>query len=78
MRIIVLGGAGDMASRAVRELAAEPDVTRVTIADCNLETAERLASELGEKVVATRVDANDQDALVAAIGGHDAAASGIG
>jgi saccharopine dehydrogenase-like NADP-dependent oxidoreductase len=78
MRIIVLGGAGDMASRAVRELAAEPDVTRVTIADCNLETAERLASELGEKVVATYVDANDHGALVAAIGGHDAAASGIG
>jgi lysine 6-dehydrogenase len=78
MRIIVLGGAGDMASRAVRELAAEPEVTAVTVADYDLEAAERLASDVGAKVSAVWVDANDHDALVAAIGGHDAAASGIG
>lgn len=78
MRIIVLGGAGDMASRAVRELAAEPTVTEVTVADYNLEAASRLAGELGEKVKAVQVDANDHLALVAALRGHDAAASGIG
>jgi lysine 6-dehydrogenase len=78
MKVIVLGGAGDMASRTVRELAAEPGVTTVTVADCNLEAAERLASELGEKVSAVWVDANDHVALVEAIRGHDAAASGIG
>ena len=78
MRIIVLGGAGDMASRAVRELAAEPEVTAVTVADYNLEGAQRLASELGSKVSALHVDANDHTALVEVIRGHDAAASGIG
>jgi uncharacterized protein YbjT (DUF2867 family) len=78
MKIIVLGGAGDMASRTVRELAAEPEVTAVTVADCNLEAARRLASDLGAKVSAVGVDANDHDALLAAIRGHDAAASGIG
>jgi saccharopine dehydrogenase-like NADP-dependent oxidoreductase len=78
MKIIVLGGAGDMASRAVRELAAEPEVTAVTIADYNLETAESLARKLGQKVSAVWVDANDHDALVEAIRGHAAAASGIG
>ena len=78
MQIIVLGGAGDMASRAVRELAAEPDVTAVTVADYNLEAAQRLAAELGEKGTAVRVDANNHEALVAAIQGYDAAASGIG
>lgn len=78
MKIIVLGGAGDMASRTVRELAAEPDVTKVTVADCNLEAAERLASELGDKVSPVWVDANDYAALVEVIRGHDAAASGIG
>ena len=78
MRIIVLGGAGDMASRAVRELAAEPEVTALTVADCNVQAAERLASELGDRVSAVGVDANDHQALVAAIRGHDAAASGIG
>ena len=78
MKIIVLGGAGDMARRAVRELAAEPDVTAVTVADRNLAAADRVASELGDKVTPVWVDADDHDALVAAIEGHDAAASGIG
>jgi lysine 6-dehydrogenase len=78
MKIIVLGGAGDMASRAVRELAAEPEVTAVTVADYDLESATRLASELGDKVSAVWVDANDHMALVEAVRGHDAAASGIG
>lgn len=78
MKIIVLGGAGDMARRAVRELAAEPEVTAVTVADRNLAAADRVASELGDKVRPVWVDANDHEALVAAIEGHDAAASGIG
>jgi lysine 6-dehydrogenase len=78
MKIIVLGGAGDMASRAVRELAAEPDVTAVIVADYNQGAAESLASELGAKVSAAWVDASDHEALVAAIRGHNAVASGIG
>jgi len=78
MKIIVLGGAGDMASRAVRELATEPGVALVTVADRNLEAAARLAAELGEPVVAKSVDADDPGALVEAIRGHDVAASGIG
>lgn len=78
MKIIVLGGAGDMASRTVRELAVEPEVTAVTVADYHLEAAQYLASELGAKVSAVRVDANDPISLVEAIRGHDAAASGIG
>ena len=78
MKVIVLGGAGDMASRAVRELAAEPEVTAVTVADYNLDAAEVLARELGAKVSAVWVDANDHGALVETIRGHTAAASGIG
>jgi saccharopine dehydrogenase-like NADP-dependent oxidoreductase len=78
MKLIVLGGAGDMASRAVRELAGEADVTALTIADYDLEAAHRLAQELGDKVSAVWVDANDHAALVDTIRGHDAAASGIG
>lgn len=78
MKIVVLGGAGDMASRAVRELASEPKVASVTVADCNLPSAERLAADLGDKVKAVQVDANDHDDLVNTIRGHDAAASGIG
>jgi saccharopine dehydrogenase-like NADP-dependent oxidoreductase len=78
MKIIVLGGAGDMARRAVRELVSEPDVSTVTVADYNLPAAERLASELGDKALPRWVDANDPQSLVEAIRGHEAAASGIG
>jgi lysine 6-dehydrogenase len=78
MKLIVLGGAGDMASRAVRELAREAEVTALTVADYDLEAASRLAQDLGDKVSAVWVDANDHAALVDTIRGHDAAASGIG
>ena len=78
MKIIVLGGAGDMARRAVRELAAEPEVTALTVADINLDAAARLAAELGDKATAEWIDANDHQGLVWAIHGHDAVASGIG
>ena len=42
MKIIVLGGAGDMGSRAVEELAEAEGVEQVTIADRNLEDALQL------------------------------------
>ena len=85
-KIIVLGGAGDMASRAVWELASEADVSSLTIADIDLEAAQLLAVDLTQQIgppdaleiSATRVDADDHDGLVDAIRGHDVAVSGIG
>lgn len=79
MDVIVLGGAGDMGSRAVRDLAEDPVVGRLTIADSNLETARRLAGALDrDGVEAVRVDADDHSSLVAVLGGHDAAGGAIG
>lgn len=80
MRIIVLGGAGDMGQRAVRTLARYPEVTGLTVADLNRERAEALARELGgpPRVRAVRVDATDSAGLALAMGGHQAAASAIG
>ena len=79
MKVIILGGAGDMGSRAVRELAQDPEVERLTIADANLQAAERLAGSLGGAPVdVARVDARDHDALRATVSGYDVAASAIG
>lgn len=80
MRIIVLGGAGDMGQRAVRTLAACPAVRHLTIADRNATAAQALAAELGgpPRVVAQAVDATRPSDLVAALRGHDAAAGAIG
>jgi lysine 6-dehydrogenase len=85
-KIIVLGGAGDMASRAVWELASEPDVSSITIADIDLEAAQRVAVDLTQQIgppdaleiSAVWVDADDHSGLVDAIRGHDVAVSGIG
>jgi lysine 6-dehydrogenase len=79
MDVVVLGGAGDMGSLAVRDLAQDPDVGRLTIADANLEAGRRLAAELDrDRVEAIRVDADDRSALAAALRGHDAAGGAIG
>ncbi|UCD85356.1 MAG: saccharopine dehydrogenase NADP-binding domain-containing protein [Deltaproteobacteria bacterium] len=81
MRIIVLGGAGDMGSRAVEDLAVSDGVGQVTIADRNVETAEKLSARLkdkGAKVDVRRIDANDHQGLVEAIRGYDVAASALG
>jgi lysine 6-dehydrogenase len=81
MDVIVLGGAGEMGSRAVRDLAADPELGRLTIADADLDRAGVLAESLrrdGAEVDAVRVDADDHSELVSAMRGHDAAAGAIG
>ena len=49
MRIIVLGGAGDMGSRAVEDLAVSEGVDQVTIADRNVEAAKKISTRLEGK-----------------------------
>lgn len=80
MRIVVLGGAGDMGSAIVRDLV-QSDVSEVIIADFNQEKANSICSELKgkkTKLSAQFVDANDHASLVQAIRGADAVASAIG
>ena len=79
MKVVVLGGAGDMGSEAVRDLVAFTDVERVTIADLNLEAAEKLAQSLGDRRVAVEgVDAASRSDLVRVLRGHDTAAGALG
>lgn len=78
MKVVALGGAGAMGRTAVRDLAASPQVEELLIADYNLEEASRLASELGEKVRAARVDANDHGSLVQTVKGFDVALGTVG
>ena len=81
MRVIVLGGAGDMGSQAVEALAVLPDVRRITIADRNAAGAEALARRLagvGPEIVVRALDARDYAAVVEAMRGHDVVASALG
>lgn len=83
MKVAVFGGAGDMGSRAVRDLARQPQVTKLTIADVNLSGAQKLAEELrpvmgAREIQAVAVDANHPATLVQAMRGHDVVASAVG
>lgn len=79
MKVIVLGGAGDMGAEAVKDLIENEDVGQVTIADLDMEAAWRLAAALGDRRIVTRkVDAGVHDELVEAIRGHDVAAGAMG
>ncbi len=81
MRVVVFGGAGDVGSRAVEDLTQSDDVELVTIADSNEEAAKALARRVGNarnQVRVVPVDARVHDDLVAAMKGHDVAASALG
>lgn len=81
MRIVVMGGAGDMGSRAVEELSQTEGIGQVTIADRNRAAASRIAEELKgrhAKVDVATVDADDHAGLVRAMRRYDIAASALG
>jgi len=78
MKIVVLGGAGDMGSRAVKDLAKRTEVEELIIADINIALAEKMAKELGKKVKAVYIDANRPDTLIEAMQNKDVVASAMG
>jgi len=74
MKMLVLG-AGRMGLGAAHDLAAQSDVTAVTVADVDLSKAQDIASRVGAKVRAARIDCNDHAAVVALMRGHASAIS---
>lgn len=78
MRILVLGGTGDMGSRAVLDLAQAPDVNRLTIAGRSAGKGEALAQKAGAKARFVTVDVNDHPRLVALMHDHDVVAGAVG
>lgn len=76
MKLFVVGGAGAMGMVTVRDLAESPEVTEVTVADANLEQAEKIARWSGSaKAVPYEVDVCDHEELVNALREADAVAS---
>ena len=80
MKVIVLGGAGDVGSKAVEDLAISEGVEMVTIADKNTKQAKKIADGChGQATVRVLdVDADDHAGLVEAMKGHDVATSALG
>jgi lysine 6-dehydrogenase len=76
MRVIVLGGCGEMGSEATRDLARTSEFEEIVVADLNLEKARALAEELGGgRVRAEKVDASDEQALSEQLKGFDVVAN---
>lgn len=73
MKIVVLGGAGKMGCIAVQDLALDPRVDKVIIADQNIYQARMVADFIGvSKISIEPVDLNDENALVSVLKGADA------
>lgn len=81
MRVIVFGGAGDVGSRTVEDLAASDGVSAVTIADYNVSAARKAKAKIkrnASRVDVLEVDANNHERVVEAMSGYDVAASALG
>ncbi|ANN18773.1 saccharopine dehydrogenase [Amycolatopsis orientalis] len=78
MRVLALGGAGEMGAAAAAVLAAAGSVTEVVIADRDLSRATAVADSLGAKVSARRSDATDHAGLVTAMKRFDLVVNTVG
>ena len=79
MRIVVLGGAGDMGAETVRDLVRYSKATDIVIADKNVHAAERLIKSLDTNKVRIReIDATSHDDLVRVMHGSSAVAGALG
>ncbi|RBO86843.1 saccharopine dehydrogenase NADP-binding domain-containing protein [Nocardia puris] len=78
MRVLVLGGAGEVGRAAARVLGADAEVDQVVIADLAADRARAVAAELGEKATAVAVDVTDHAALVARMREADVVVNTVG
>jgi lysine 6-dehydrogenase len=74
MRILVLG-AGRMGFGAVHDLAKQPDVDEVTVADVAVDRANHVATVVDGNVTPRAIDVSRHDDVVALMRGHDSAIS---
>ena len=71
MRIVVLGGAGEVGTAVSRDLASCPEVDEIVIADVEHARAAGVAADLGERVSAVALDLRDRQAAIALLHGAD-------
>ena len=72
MRVVVLGGAGEVGAEVTRDLAAVDEIDSVVIADLDERRADQIAGELERpEVAALRLYVRDRDGALAALAGAD-------
>ena len=80
MKIIVLGGAGEMGKRTVEDLSTSKEISRITVADINKKEADKLVKKISgpAEVDAIRLDAFRQEQVIEAIREYDVVVSALG
>ncbi len=78
MKILVLGGAGDMGSHIVKFLLESKEIEEVHIGDINRIKGEKLAETFGNRCKYVFIDAKKYDELVQKFKNYDLIASALG
>lgn len=79
MKVLVLGGIGDMGRMAVINLLSSPKVSAITIADKNIGMAEVFVELVGSnKLSAIEIDVTDEEKLIDLISQHDIVLNTVG
>ena len=78
MKVVVLGGAGDMGRAVVAAVAADPRIDSVLVADLDLERSGKVAANVGAKAEAVAVDVTDGPALKAMFAEVDIVLNAVG
>ncbi len=78
MKVLALGGCGEMGRYAVKTLLARDFCEKIIIADINAQNAEAFCRECGEKTQWLGLDITDQEALNKAIDESDVVMSTVG
>lgn len=78
MRIVVLGGAGLMGPGIVRDLAANPQVSQITVADLDAAGAQRVVEQTsGDNLEAAAVDVRESASVHAVLRHADACVNAV-
>ena len=79
MKVLALGGSGDMGRMAVAVLLESQNITSITVADKNYERAKHLVNLIGsDKLDAVEIDVTAQDNLVDLISNYDIVMNTVG
>jgi len=79
LRIVVLGGAGDMGKEVVRDLLENSGAAEIIIADKNVRGAKKIAEKLDpERIKVQEVNATDHKSLVKTMEGSTVVAGALG
>lgn len=79
MKILALGGCGDMGRMTVAILLESPEVTSITVTDLNIEEANAYVKKVGSnKLSAVRVDVTNRSELFELMKSHDIIVNTVG